>query len=116
MALRRGRVLVRAGLQMRPRCVSGDNNSFTADFFHDDIVVSNTALDYPIGAGYVNHFVPTSDGSHNVAGAADFRRGDTTTDITNATTDAYQLVDDVPLDDVTPDADDHIRIVAPPNA
>jgi hypothetical protein len=85
------------------------------DAFYDDLIISLTSADYPIGAGYVNHFVPTADGTHNVAGAADFRRGDTTTDILNSTTTAYQLVDDVPLDDVTPDADNHIRIVAPAN-
>jgi hypothetical protein len=74
-----------------------------------------TSVDYPLGAGQGWCGVPTSDGTHNVAGAADFRRGDTTTDITNATTTAFQLVDEVPLDDATPDADDHIRIVAPAN-
>ena len=88
----------------------------TADIFYDDIVASNTAADYPLGAGQGWCGVPTADGTHNVAGAADFRRGDTTTDITNATTDAYLLVDEVPLDDVTPDTNDHIRINAPPNA
>lgn len=88
----------------------------TFDIYHDDFLASETVADYPLGAGFVNHFVPTADGTHNIAGAADFRRGDTTTDILNATTTAYQLVDDVPMDDRTPDADDHIRIVAPPNA
>ena len=87
----------------------------TADIFYDDIALSNTAADYPIGAGQGWCGVPTSDGTHNVAGAADFRRGGTTTDITNATTDAYLLANEVPLDDVTPDTDDHIRIVAPAN-
>jgi hypothetical protein len=87
--------------------------AITCDYYIDDVLASHTAADYPLGAGYVNHFVPTSDGTHNVAGAADFRRGDTTTDITNSTTDAYLLVDEVPLDDSTPDTDDHIRIVAP---
>jgi len=91
------------------------SSSTTADAYFDDLVITSAGGDYPIGDGYVNHFVPTSDGTHNVAGAADFRRGDTTTDILNATTTAYQLVDDVPLDDTTPDADDHIRIVAPAN-
>ena len=93
----------------------GCNTTCTADIFYDDVVASATLADYPIGDGYVNHFVPTSDGTHNVAGAADFRRGGTTTDITNSTTDAYLLVDEVPLDDETPDTDDHIRIVAPAN-
>lgn len=87
----------------------------TMEVYIDDVIISNTLADYPIGAGYINHFIPTSDGTHNVAGAADFRRGDTTTDILNSTTTAYQLVDDVPMDDTTPDTDDHIRIVAPPN-
>jgi len=92
------------------------SSSTTADVYFDDLVITSAGGDYPIGDGYVNHFVPTSDGTHNVAGAADFRRGDTTTDILNATTTAYQLVDDVPLDDTTPDTDDHIRIAAPANA
>ena len=96
--------------------ILGTTQSCTMDTFFDDCVVSQTSGDYPLGAGYVNHFVPTSDGAHNIAGAADFRRGDTTTDILNATTTAYQLVDDVPLDNTTPDTDDHIRIVAPANA
>jgi hypothetical protein len=95
--------------------ILGTDISVTCDMFFDDISASNTAGDYPLGAAYINHFIPTADGTHNVAGAADFRRGNTTTDITNSTTDAYLLVDDVPLDDTTPDTDDHIRIVAPPN-
>ena len=91
------------------------NQNVTMDVFFDDIVISQTSGDYRIGDGFVNHFVPTADGTHNVAGTADFRRGDTTTDILNSTTDAYLLVDDVPMDDTTPDTNDHIRIVAPQN-
>lgn len=90
----------------------------TANLFFDDLVISQTAADYPIGAGYVNHFVPTSDGTHNVAGAADFKKGAAGVDITNATTDSYLLVDDVPLDAVgsAPTANDYINAIAPPNA
>lgn len=95
---------------------AGPMSAVTTDMFIDDVLVSETGADYPLGAGYVNHFVPTSDGTHNVAGANDFERGTTGTDITNATTDAYLLVDEVPLDDTTPDADDFINMVAPPNA
>lgn len=87
----------------------------TANALFDDFLCSQTAADYPLGAGYVHPFVPTADGTHNIAGAADFRRGDTTTDILNGTTTAFQLIDDVPLDDATPATDDHIRIVAPAN-
>lgn len=86
----------------------------TADLFIDDIVLSVTGADYPIGAGKVEHFVPTADGTHNVAGAADFRRSATATDILNSTTDAYQLIDDVPLKTGTPT--EYINMLAPPNA
>lgn len=82
----------------------------------DDVMMSLTAGDYPLGAGYINHFVPIADGTHNVAGANDFERGTTGTDIINSTTTAYQLIDDVPMDDTTPDTDDFINMIAPPNA
>lgn len=94
--------------------ILGVRHTCTADVFFDDIVLSATAADYPIGAGYVHHFVPTSDGSHNVAGANDFERTTTGVDITNATTDAYQLIDDVPLESGA--GTDWINMIAPPNA
>lgn len=87
---------------------------FSGDVYVDDVIVSYTAGDYPIGGGYVNHFVPTSDGTHNVAGANDFEFSLTGTDITNATTTAYTLLDDVPLESGTPT--DFINLVAPPNS
>jgi hypothetical protein len=86
----------------------------TCDLYLDDAIVSNTLADYPIGPGYVNHFVPTSDGTHNVAGANDFERSATGTDITNATTTAYQLIDDVPLKSGV--LAEYINAPAPPNA
>jgi hypothetical protein len=46
----------------------GSTATVSGDWFIDDIVISTTGADYPIGAGYVNHFVPTADGTHNVAG------------------------------------------------
>lgn len=85
----------------------------TADMFIDDWITSQTIADYPIGAGYVNHFVPTSDGTHNIAGTGDFQRTLTGTDILNATTTAFQLVDEVPLEATVTD---WINMVAPPNA
>lgn len=101
--------------------VAGIDNVFigligtsTADVFFDDFVLSNTGVDYPIGAGYVNHFVPTADGTHNIAGAADFQRTLTGTDILNATTTAFQLVDDVPLESGA--SVDWVNLIAPPNA
>lgn len=83
--------------------------------YYDDLITSHNGADYPIGPGFVNHFVPVSDGTHNVAGSNDFERGTTGVDIVNATTDAYTLVDDVPLPSGTPD-DDSIGIIAPPNS
>jgi hypothetical protein len=88
----------------------------TADALFDDVLISTTSADFPIGPGYVNHFVPTADGAHNIAGTADFQRGNSGTDILNATTTAFQLIDDVPLPSGTVDEADNVRAVAPPNA
>lgn len=96
--------------------VLGSITSETYEMSFDDIVVSNTAGDYPIGAGYVNRFIPTSDGTHNIAGAGDFERGNSGTDILNASTTAFNLIDDVPLPSGTVDEADCQRAVAPPNA
>lgn len=82
--------------------------------YFDDLIISHTTGDYPIGNGYVNHFIPTSDGTHNIAGTADFTRTLTGTDILNATTTAFQLVDDVPLESGA--SVDWINMLAPPNA
>lgn len=94
----------------------GSSTSNSYDIYFDDFVISLTGTDYPIGAGFVNHFVPTSDGTHNVAGAGDFKHGTAGTDITNSTTDAWTLVDDVPLPSGTPSTTDLIGLIAPPNA
>jgi hypothetical protein len=94
--------------------INNPTGNSTAEIYYDDILISETSADYPIGAGKVEHFIPTSDGTHNVAGANDFERSATGTDITNATTDAYQLIDDVPLKSGT--ATEYINLIAPPNA
>lgn len=89
--------------------------NWTGDVFFDDVLVSQTAADYPLGGGTVDAFIPTADGTHNVAGANQFERGNTGVDITNATTDAYLLVDDVPLP-LSVAAADTIAVIAPANA
>jgi hypothetical protein len=81
----------------------GFSNSvtYTADYYLDDYILTTDAADYPIGPGYVNHFVPTSDGTHTAAGtttvkgtiAAPTAGGA----ITSATTDAFNWVNGVPL-------------------
>jgi hypothetical protein len=89
-------------------------SGYTVFNYYDDVIISNTSGDYPLGAGYVNHFVPTSDGTHNIAGTNDFERSATGTDILNATTTAFQLVDDVPLKSGV--AAEYINLIAPLNA
>jgi hypothetical protein len=84
----------------------------TGDVFADDILVSRTLADYPLGAGYGLSYIPNADGTHNVAGANDFEKTLTGTDITNATTDAWQLIDERPLPTT---AVDFINGIAPPN-
>lgn len=77
-----------------------DGSSETFDIYYDDICTSVTSADYPIGSGYVNHFVATSDGTHTA----------TTTTIVKGTiaaptgggnvagaTDVFNWVNGVPL-------------------
>lgn len=96
--------------------IGAATGSPTYTAFYDDIVLSNTLADHPIGGGYVNHFVPTADGTHNIAGTGDFQRGNSGTDILNATTTSWQLIDDVPLPSGAVDEADNQRAVAPVNA
>lgn len=91
----------------------GIGSTCTADVFFDDWVVSGTAADYPLGAGYVLSYIPSADGTHNVAGANDFERSLTGVDITNGTSDAFDLVNDQPLPTTEVD---FINGIGPPNS
>ena len=91
----------------------------TYDYYLDDRVVSVTAGDYPLGGTNeveIISYVPNADGTHNIAGAADFYGG---TDATpksvdlNGRTDAYTYIDERPLPTTSVD---FINIVAPPNS
>lgn len=63
----------------------------------DDICISTTAADYPLGDGKVIKLLPGSDGTHSVA-ANQFLPGDSGgTAYTNASTTAFQMVDDDPV-------------------
>lgn len=92
----------------------GNLETATCDIYWDDFLWSITGGDYPLGAGYVRSYVPNADGAHNVAGANDFERSATGTDITNATTDAYTLIDDRPIKSGT--IAEYINGIAPPNS
>jgi hypothetical protein len=80
--------------------VLGSAITSTCDIYMDDFVLSNTIADYPIGDGYVNHFVPTSDGTHTST-STNIREGTIAspsgTAITSATTDAFNWVNAVPI-------------------
>lgn len=102
--------------QIRVGIQSGIGVEVTTDILFDDTVISTDAADYPIGPGYIDPYTVISDGTHNIAGAADFQRGNSGTDILNATTTAFQLIDDIPLPSGAVDEADNIRAVAPPNA
>lgn len=73
----------------------------TSDFFIDDLIVSYTSGDFPIGAGHVVGFVPASDGTHTsttthtVKGTAASPSGGGS--ITSATTDAFNWVNARPI-------------------
>lgn len=89
----------------------GSDAAVTCDMFFDDVIVSETGADYPIAGGYVNHFIPTSDGTHSGLTTSDFGRTLTGTDILNSTTDSYLLLDDVPLESGS--SVDWINMLAP---
>ena len=90
----------------------GSSATVSGDWFYDDVAISDTSADYPIGAGHVDHFVPVSDGAHSTGTAGNFIVGAAGANITDASTTSYQLIDEVPLDDATPDTDDYINLAA----
>jgi hypothetical protein len=78
----------------------GTNASHSATsgvFYFDDWLQSSQLADYPLGAGYINHFVPIADGTHNTEDAANAYEFGDGVDIVDATTTSYTMVDDVPM-------------------
>ena len=81
----------------------------------DDVVQCHAASGplseaYPIGEHQIEGLYPDGDGTHNVTSSTSkFERTETGTKITNATTTAYQLLDDVGLD---PSRTDYIKKLA----
>lgn len=47
----------------------------TSDVFIDDLIISGTSGDYPIGQGYVAGLYPNADGSHSYSATTDFLDG-----------------------------------------
>jgi hypothetical protein len=88
----------------------GPSASTTVRIRVDDFILSNTAADYPFGAGNVYSYTPVSDGVHSIGGANRWEKSLTGTDITNSTVDSYLLIDDLPLPTT---AGDFINMIAP---
>ena len=66
----------------------GNGDGATQDAYFDDIAVSVTSGDYPIGAGSVVGLRPNADGSHNLGGVI--------TDEDTGTTNLYSKLDENP--------------------
>ena len=75
----------------------GDNA--TGEVYYDDIVVSLTAGDYPIGAGVVEALLPNADGAHN--NAANTMEDAAGNDIDGASHLAWQQLDELPMSEST---------------
>jgi hypothetical protein len=56
----------------------GSLGAATADIYIDDLIVSGTSADYPIGPGTTYGLYPKADGAHVYNAAADFGRDGTT--------------------------------------
>lgn len=80
--------------------VYGFANTCTADALIDDLLISITTGDYPIGAGKVLSFVPNADGTHTST-STNIVKGTTGTPvgaaITSSTTDAFNWVNGRPI-------------------
>lgn len=77
------------------------SGAVSGQVFYDDIIVSATVADYPIGAAEVVGLSPSSDGTHvTSANTIEFQDG---TDVANgtATTNAYTAVNTVPMGGTT---------------
>ena len=66
-------------------------------WYIDDTIFSGNVADYPIGPGKVLGRIASRDGVHNINSAGRFTRGEGGANITNATTDAHQLIDERPM-------------------
>jgi hypothetical protein len=77
----------------------GQEATQTVTAYYDDWLVSTTDGDYEEIVGWSEHLAPslspTADGTHNITTSGDF--DGTTTQFSNATTDSYLNIDDVPL-------------------
>lgn len=70
---------------------AGIGVSGTYSHYIDDLCVSGTSADYPIGAGLVVPMYPNADGTHNRSADGDFGKGaSAATPVTAGSTDCWQ--------------------------
>jgi hypothetical protein len=75
---------------------SAGDVAFTAyAAYYDDVVLSATSGDYPLTDSYIVPYVPSADGAHNTGGGSNFTNAAGTA-ITDATTTAWQNLDEIP--------------------
>lgn len=79
----------------------GNINTCTADIFFDDVLLSLTGADYPLGPGKILSYVPDSDGTHTFT-TTNAQKGTIAAptgggNITSATNDAFNWVNGIPL-------------------
>jgi hypothetical protein len=77
----------------------GNLNQATFDVYFDDFYATPLAEEYPIGAGYVQAYIPSADGDHNTLGCFS---------ITDDATGSYLLLDELPMDEGAPTVADHV--------
>ena len=75
----------------------GPDASNTSTIYYDDVVLSVTAGDFPIGAGGTEALLPTSDGSHNAG--TNIMENQAGSDI--GAVAAWSLIDDIPMSTAT---------------
>lgn len=86
----------------------------TTIFRITDFILVTAKGDYPIGPGHIRRYLPAADGNHRIDSTGDFKVGTTGTDIADAATASYQLIDDtaVPENNTAVAGDDFIRQAA----
>lgn len=70
----------------------GPTNTVTCDLYTDDILISHTSGDYPLGAGFVKSYIPNGDGTHSSLGSFGDLAGNSLSDGT-----VYQHLDKRPI-------------------
>lgn len=85
----------------------GNTSAETFEAFYDDLLISVTAGDYPIGAHSIEGLIPSSDGTHNITTSGDFDSF-TGTAFSNSTTNGNTFIGHRPIQ-VANTADQVIR-------